>query len=131
MRRLTWWLLGALTVCLVFVAGLLLGRESMQREGDLLAAVAPVKAKEMLDAGDIDRALSLLHFAKSKERNSGETDALLGDAYLKKGVPCLARDYYASGDAFMSNHGLKALPAYAALVENRQTADRLCEEQPR
>lgn len=83
-----------------------------QQKLDLAKTFGSIAAEDALAAGKIDEAISLLHLVKAGEPREGDTDALLGKAYLAKGRPCLAQRFLESGIEYMEKNQLTSLARF-------------------
>jgi hypothetical protein len=117
------WLISIISIgILLFVVGVMLGARMERNRFEVAKAFATTAAEEYLAAGNVDRALSTLYFAKAYDPIEGGIDGLLGRAYQAKGNPCMAEAFYESNVNYMERNGLtELLPSY------RQTKELLTE----
>src|SRR5450755_1941481 len=107
-----WWAkIGAfgLGLCVLSaMIGVRVGERIERARFEVAKGIATLQAQEYLDAGDVDKAISALHFAKAYELKSlnGSTDGLLGNAYMAKGQPCLAESFFESNLNYIERNGL-------------------------
>jgi len=128
LRRVLFGIVVVAGVALGFMVGVLVGRDYEQKQYELIKLLAPMQADEYLQQKEVDKAISMLHFAKATETIAGDQDVSLGKAYVAKGQPCLGKEFLASGLNYMRINKLTELPGYLSTVALLEQASAECEK---
>lgn len=109
-KRVLRWNVVTLSIGIIaFVAGMLYGRHVESNRFEVAVGFATIRAQEHLDAGNVERAMSELYFAKANERMLGSTDGLLGKAYMVDRKFCLASAFLESYLKYVDRNNLGEL----------------------
>jgi hypothetical protein len=109
-----------------FAAGEKFGEHFAHQQFELFKEFSVVQADEYLAAKNYEKAIPILHFSKAFDRIRGSSDAMLAEAYLGNGEPCLAQAFADSHLRYMERNKLTSFSSYASTQDLYDRASWAC-----